>query len=178
MARTGKRRNRAAVRTSDISDQPRMKELYGAALTARGSIDEMLEQLGVPFRVLAQRLSMLRALGVAKLVTLHDPVAHGAGQQMTVWVRVACDTPAALARFERDLIEDPSVSGAQSLLGDFDYRLSTFHTCWREAAAWTRDLRNRPEVLAVRDVTVRPLFGDDLPGLVLRGAPPRGQRSA
>jgi hypothetical protein len=155
-----------------------MQELYGAALTARGSIDGMLEQLGVPFRVLAQRLSMLRSLGVAKLVTLHDPVAQGAGQQMTVWVRMACETPAALARFERDLVEDPSVSGAQRLLGDFDYRLSTFHPCWREAAAWTRDLRNRPEVLTVKDVNVRPLFGDDLPGLVLRGAPPRGQRNA
>ena len=77
-----------------------------------------------------------------------------------------------------DLIEDPSVSGAQRLLGDFDYRLSTFHPCWREAAAWTRALRNRPEVLTVKDVNVRPLFGDDLPGLVLRGAPPRGQRNA
>jgi hypothetical protein len=150
------------------SSQPRMRELYQAALAAQGSIEQMLRDLKISRFVLSQRLSILRSLGIAQLVTLQNPIARGAAQQSTVWVRLTDVDAEDIARFEAELIADPAVAGAQCVLGDFDYRLSTFHRDWREAAQWARELRQRPKVAVVDVMNVEHLFGDELPGLILR----------
>ena len=152
----------------DKSEQPRMRELYQAAMTSQGCMTRMLEELGLTARVLAQRLSILRSLGVARTVTLHDPLARGTKHWCTTWVRMASMTPDHIAQFETDLIADPVVTSAQRVTGGFDYRLSTHHRDWAEGAQWARALRCRPEVAEVEQIALRHLFGDDLPGLVLR----------
>jgi hypothetical protein len=152
----------------DKSDQPRMRELYQAAMTSQGCMQRMLEDLGLTARVLAQRLSILRSLGVARTVTLHDPLARGTKHWSTTWVRMASMTPEHIARFETDLLADGAVTSAQRVTGGFDYRLSTHHRDWAEAAQWARGLRCHQEVAEVEQIAVRHLFGDDLPGLALR----------
>ena len=157
------------------SSQPHMRELYQAALATKGSIEQIMRDLNISRFVMSQRLSILRSLGIAQLVTLHDPVARGVDQQSTTWVRLVDATPADIEDFEEDLIADPCVAGAQRVIGDFDYRLSTYHRDWREAAQWARDLRLRPKIDAVEMMNIKPLFGDDLPGLILRAPRRRGR---
>lgn len=153
--------------TIDKSEQPRMRELYQAAMASQGCMKRMLEELGLTARVLAQRLSILRSLGVARTVTLHDPLARGTKYWCTIWVRMASMTPESIALFETDLVADRAVTSAQRVTGGFDYRLSTHHRDWADAAQWARGLRCRPEIAEVEQIAVRHLFGDDLPGLVL-----------
>jgi hypothetical protein len=172
MART-KSAKSSQIDLLERSSQPHMRELYRAALAARGSIEQMLRDLRISRLVMSQRLSILRSLGIAQLVTLHNPIARGAGQQSTAWVRLVDADAGDIARFEEALIADSHVAGAQRVIGDFDYRLSTFHRDWREAAQWARELRQRAKIDVVEMMNVQHLFGDDLPGLILR-APRRG----
>ena len=164
----GKSQAKPSVGVIDKSDQPRMRELYQAAVESQGSIGRMREDLGLTARVLSQRLSILRSLGVARTVTLHDPLARGTKHRCTTWVRMASMTIEDIAGFEADLVADPAVTSAQRVTGSFDYRLSTHHRDWADGAKWARALRCRPEVAEVEQIAVRHLFGDDLPGLVLR----------
>lgn len=174
MARTRTAKN-SQVDALERSSQPHMRELYKAAIAAQGSIEQMLRDLKISRLVMSQRLSILRSLGIAQLVTLHNPIARGVDQQSTVWVRLVDATPGDIAGFEDELIADPAVAGAQRVIGDYDYRLSTYHRDWREAAQWARDLRQRAKIDAVEMMNVQHLFGDDLPGLILR-APRRRAR--
>ncbi|WP_165186714.1 hypothetical protein [Caulobacter soli] len=160
-------RAKPAVGPVDKSDQPRMRELYQAAMASQGQISGMLEDLGLTARVLGHRLSILRSLGVARTVTLHDPLARGAKHRSTTWVRMASMRPEHIDQFEGDLVADHAVTSAQRVTGGFDYRLSTHHRDWAEAAKWARALRCRPEVAEVEQIAVRHVFGNDLPGLVL-----------
>ena len=150
-----------------------MQLLYAAAVATNGNLAAMIRRLGLTPAMFIHRLSLLRSLGVARTVTVHDPLALGAVQS-TVWVRMASLTPAVTARFERDLLADRAVASAQRVTGGFDYRLSVFHPDRGEEAAWVRDLRCRADVAKVEPVGVVPIFGHALDGLILRGRPSLG----
>jgi hypothetical protein len=147
-----------------------MQQFCAAAVATNGNLAEMIRRLGITPAVFIHRLSLLRTRGLARTVTVHDPLALGAVQS-TVWVRMVSLTSAVTARFERDLLADRTVASAQRVTGGFDYRLSVFHADRGEQAAWVRSLRCRADVAKVEPVGVVPIFGHALDGLILRGRP-------
>lgn len=127
----------------------------------------MRQVLDVSVQAIRQRLSLLRRRGIARTVTLHDPVALGGAYQSTIWIRMAQMTPTVMERFESQLQDDAYVISAQRIAGDCDYRLSCFHGGYGHAARWVRALRCRPEIAEVRQMPTRHLFGHELMGIVL-----------
>lgn len=156
----------------------RMRQLCDAAYRSKGHVGLILNELGLTLRVISQRLSILRTLGVGRLITLQDPAALGLEYQMTVLVRLRPASATQFSLFEHDVIADPTVAGAQRIAGDFDYRLSTFHRDWRDAAHWIRTLRQRADVGDIDAHNVQPVFGDDLPGLALRASAHHPERKS
>ena len=159
----------ASAWSGRLTSQRRMRELYEAAIQARGDVRAMLDNMRLGARVLLHRISILRGEGVARTITLYNPSKTGAGHQSRVFVRMASMRGDDLERFETSLIDDPSVTTAVKVTGKHDYRLTTFHRDWREAAQWARHLRSRSEVAHVEEMHVRHLFGHELPGVVLQG---------
>lgn len=149
-------------------DLPRLQALCQAAISTGGSLRRMCSVLGVSEDALRQRLSLLRRLGLARRMTLFDLSAVRGEGRSTAWVRMAQMQPAAIEAFEQILREDPHVVSAQRVTGDCDYRLSCLHQDHHQAARWARALRCRHEVREVRQVELQPLFGDELPGVVIR----------
>ena len=148
-------------------DLPRLRELYRAAVSTGGSLPSMRQMLGISPQALSQRLSLLRRLGFARTVILHDPMVVDETYLSTAWIRMVQTTSNAFDRFERDLCEDEHVRSAQRIAGDCDYRLSCSHLGYAQAAQWANALRCRVEVAEVRQVPMRQVFGHELPGVVL-----------
>ena len=167
MPRQKSSRHRASPPPAD--DLPRLRALYRAAISAGGNLQKMRQVLGVSAQAVAQRLSLLRRLGVARTITLHDPLALSTIYQSMALVRMADLTSEAIDRFERLLREDAHIASAQLITGDCDYRLSCFHESYVQAARWGAEMRCRPEVAEVRQMPLLQLFGHELPGVVLWG---------
>lgn len=127
----------------------------------------MREALGVSAQAVSQRLSLLRRLGVARTIILHDPLAMNTPCQSTAWVRMAPVNGVAIERFEDALRLDDAVVSAQRIAGDCDYRLSCFHESTEVAARWLNAMRCRSDVAEVRQLAMRHIFGHELPGVVL-----------
>lgn len=146
---------------------PRLREVYHVALRTGGDLRKMLEVLGVSGRALGQRLSLLRRLGVGRIITLYDPLALKMTYQTTAWVRTAAMTSAMIDDFEQTLREDASVASAQRVLGDYDYRIACFHESPEAAFAWVSAIRSRPEIADVRQLAMGHVFGHEMQGLVI-----------
>ena len=159
----------AVTWSGKLASQRRMRDLYEAAIQARGDVRAMLDHMRLGARVLLHRVSILRSEGVARTITLYNPSATGAEHQSRVFVRMASMHADDIERFETALIDDGAVTTAVKVTGNYDYRLTTFHKDWREAAQWARRLRLQPTVAQVEEIHVRHLFGHELPGVVLRG---------
>ena len=159
----------AAAWSGKLASQRRMRELYEAAIQARGDVRTMLDDMRLGARVLLHRISILRGEGVARTITLYNPSKTGTEHQSRVFVRMASMRADDIERFETALVDDPSVTTAVKVTGNHDYRLTTFHRDWRDAAQWARRLRSRAEVAHVEEMHVRHLFGHELPGVVLQG---------
>ncbi|WP_299006025.1 hypothetical protein [uncultured Caulobacter sp.] len=145
-----------------------MLNLARVAVQTRGKIPEMLSELGISLRVLSQRLSLLRRLGLARTVTLFDPAGLGLSAGATVMVRMAALDARALTAFEAYLVASDCVATACQVTGDYDYRLTTFHADWREAHQWARALGHRHDVDVAVVMMSQRVFGHELSGLVLR----------
>lgn len=162
----GKARIRARS-PAQAGEEPRLREFVRAALLTNGNLRRIGNVLGLPARMVAKRLALLKRLDAARTFTVHDPLAQKACQT-TAWVRMLNMAPEAVERFEQALHDDARVVSAQRVAGDFDYRMSCFHESYEEAGEWVRALRCRPEVAEVRQLAMRHIFGHELAGMVLR----------
>ncbi len=154
--------------TARICAQPRMRKLFAATLAAGGAMEAARAALGISRAVLEQRLSMLRTQGVARVIAIVDPTAVGRPVQSVSLVRLHHHALGAIVDFETTCVTDPAITTAIRITGRYDYRLTTFHKDVRDAAAWTRALRDQDEVAAVDQRFVRTLFGDEIAGFPLR----------
>ncbi len=111
---------------------------------------------------------MLRTQGVARVIAIIDPTAVGRPVQSVSLVRLHHHALGAIVDFEAACVTDPAITTAIRITGRYDYRLTTFHKDVRDAAAWTRALRDRDDVAAVDQRFVRTLFGDEIAGFPLR----------
>lgn len=150
----------------DLLGQPRFQALFAAALATRGCLRRMGQFLGLSPKRLHHRLSLMRGEGAARTVTLYCPIAAGLAHHSTAWIRLR---PAAetITRFEGQILADPTVTSAQRLVGAADYRLTCFHANSAIAREWFYRLRCDPEILDVRQVAMRRLFGHELDGFAL-----------
>lgn len=159
-----------AVRSSlslRAEELPRLRALYRAALSTGGNLRRMRETLGVSAQAVSQRLSLLRRLGVARTITLHDPLAMNGPCQSTAWVRMAPVNAVAIERFEEALRQDDAIVSAQRIVGDCDYRLSCFHQSAEAAVRWLNVMRCRTDIAEIRQMPMRHIFGNELPGMVI-----------
>jgi DNA-binding Lrp family transcriptional regulator len=151
---------------------PRLLELYRAVASTGGERRKIHEVLGISAQAVSQRLCLLRQLGVARSVILHNPLALKGACQSTAWVRLAPVNAGAVDRFEEAVRRDDAVVSAQRVVGDCDYRLSCFHPTIEAAAHWLNAMRCRPDVAEVRQAGVRHIFGHELQGVLLWDGPP------
>ncbi len=169
MARKVSRSSKALPSEGAIAEQPRMRQLYAAVLREGGYLPAVLSSLHISAGVLARQLSLLRTAGVARTITVCNPLLGGAPAQSIHWIKLVLLHPDDIERFETFLLEDTAVTSAQKVTGDADYRVVSFHPSWIQALAWARAVRCRPEVASLRQHTMRHLFGHELDGFVLHG---------
>jgi hypothetical protein len=156
-------------RAEQARQQPRLRRLLQSAVRCGGSMAAMADDLGVTPRVFLQRLSLLRSRGVAQTLDLIDPRRLGRPFRTITLVRLARPCAADIRSFETAVAADPAITAAQWVSGGHDYRLSTYHADRRAASLWLKALCERAEVSDARQIEVRPLFGHELPGLMLHG---------
>lgn len=154
----------------------RLRRLIVEAFECRGDVPRLLGRLKMRPRTLAQRISALRGLRLARTVILFDPRLAGRPLECIVRVRLSAYAPQVVRAFEQRLIDDPDVVHADQICGRFDYQLSVFHPHARAAAAWCRAVEGWPDVAKVEPRLVRTLFGCASGGLPLRGTEILGSR--
>jgi DNA-binding Lrp family transcriptional regulator len=145
----------------------RLRDLVAAVWTAGGDRSVILRRLGISAPILRQRLSMLKALGLARSVTIHDPTRLGRPMEMVTLVTLKAPSADGLAAFEAFLLSDASVTMAARVSGRFDYQLTSFHKDIREADAWRRGLVSQADIAQVSQRRVETRAGHQLAGLPL-----------
>jgi DNA-binding Lrp family transcriptional regulator len=145
----------------------RLRDLVAAALMAGGDRSAILRRLKISPPILRQRLSMLKARGVARTVTIYDPKQAGRPIETVTLVALSALSADSLAQFEALLLSDSCVTMAARVSGRFDYQLTSFHTDIRDVDAWRRGLASRPCVAKVSQRRVETLVGNQLAGFPL-----------
>lgn len=146
---------------------PRLDRFRTATLESHGRPEVVRRSLGEPEGRMRQNLSRLRAAGVAQTLALYDPRRLGRTCETSVRVKLRDYAPEAMSRLEDRLRDDPAVTMMVFVAGPHDYELRVFHVDAKDAKLWVQALESEPAVRWVRALSVRTIFGDDLPGMRL-----------
>jgi DNA-binding Lrp family transcriptional regulator len=129
-----------------------------------GCIRDLALRAGLSEKTVRQRLSVLRAAGVARWSSVFVPARAGRPVETVTYVklrRVSAGEPAA---FEALCRADPQVASAAMVTGSMHYVLTGYFTDLRQAREWAWVLRSRPEVADVNQKVVQTRAGHALAG--------------
>lgn len=139
-----------------------------SAVSRGGRIADLAAQVGLPERLVRQRLSALRCAGVARWTGLHAPPKAGRPIETRTYVRLTSLRQPALAAFEARCGRDPDIEAAAMISGPFNYVLTTFHADHPAAREWAWSLAAEPCVDDVDQRLVTTKHGHSLPGVLWR----------
>lgn len=152
-------------------DEPRMRSVFSAAVQHKGRVEAMLQTLRLSQRTLNHRLSVLRHHGVGYWISIWDPRKAGRPLEAIILLGTASFAAPSLAKLEKLIQDDPRVTSAVRICGDFDYRLVAYFHDHAEAAVWCQNLAQNPLVKSLTHKFIETRFGDNLFGLRLEMDP-------
>lgn len=141
--------------------------LLSAASMRGARFPDLVEAAGWPTIRCAQKLSLLRSVGLAASGALCFPAKAGRPLEVQSYVTLASTSSAAIAAFETYCRDDEAIASAVALTGDADYSLWSFHADAATARTWSWALSLRPEIGRSTSRTMRILFGHTLAGAPL-----------
>jgi DNA-binding transcriptional ArsR family regulator len=140
-----------------------LEDLIDAILGWRGDAREILREMSIGQIRLSHHLSVLRAAGVASMTDLFDPQLMGLELRARNLVRLGVKGLENIEAFEALLVRDPAVATADKIVGDYDYRITSYHTDRRAALDWASALLNEGAV-HVEQTVVQDAVGHELAG--------------